>query len=95
MEALDPLAGMRAGVLRTRGDREAWHPEEAVTPEQALVAATRAPAWLAGDDERRGTLAPGMLPDLVVLSADPLVAPLDEVEVVATMVGGEWVHGGL
>ncbi|MGZ4269258.1 MAG: amidohydrolase [Solirubrobacteraceae bacterium] len=95
VEALDPLAGMRADVLRTRGDREAWHPEEAVTPEQALVAATRAPAWLAGDDERRGTLAPGMLPDLVVLSADPLVAPLDEVEVVATMVGGEWVHGGL
>jgi predicted amidohydrolase YtcJ len=86
VEALDPLAGLRAGV--------AWGPES-VTPEQALVATTRAPAWLAGDEARRGTLAPGMLADLVVLSADPLSAPLDEVEVLATMVGGEWVHGGV
>ncbi len=87
VEALDPLAGIRAGV--------GWRAGEAVTPEQALVAATRAPAWLAGDEADRGTLAPGMLADLVVLSADPLTAPLDEVEVVATMAGGAWVHGGL
>lgn len=85
VEPLDPLAGIRAGV--------GWHPEQAVTPEQALIASTRTPAWLAGDEADRGTLAPGMLADLVVLSADPLAAPLDEVEVVATMVGGEWVHG--
>jgi predicted amidohydrolase YtcJ len=84
VEPLDPLAGIRAGV--------AWG-EESVTPEQALVATTRSPAWLAGDEGDRGTLAPGMLADLVVLSADPLTAPLDEVEVVATMVDGEWVHG--
>ena len=38
---------------------------------------------------------PGHLADLVVLSRDPVTCPPDElasVEVVATMVGGRWVH---
>jgi len=38
VEELDPLAGIRAGVLRTIDERPAWRPEEAVTVEQALVA---------------------------------------------------------
>ena len=48
-----------------------------------------------GDERRRGKLLPGYLADLVVLSRDPLECPPDEletVEVVATMVGGRWVH---
>src|SRR6187551_3350788 len=31
IEELDPLAGIRAGVLRTLDDRPAWHPEQALT----------------------------------------------------------------
>jgi predicted amidohydrolase YtcJ len=95
VEELDPLAGIRAGVLRTIDERPAWHPEQAVTVEQALLASTVTPAWLAGDEHRRGKLLPGYLADLVVLSRDPLDVPPDElasVEVVATMVGGRWVH---
>jgi predicted amidohydrolase YtcJ len=95
VEELDPLAGIRAGVLRTIDDRPAWHPEQALTVEQALVASTVTPAWLAGDERRRGKLLPGFLADLVVLSRDPVTCPTDElasVEVVATMVGGRWVH---
>ncbi|MGL6280230.1 MAG: amidohydrolase [Gaiella sp.] len=95
VEELDPLAGRRAGVRRTIDDRPAWRPDEAVTVVQALHAATVAPAWLAGDERRRGKLLPGFLADLVVLSRDPLTCPIDElegVEVVATMVGGRWVH---
>jgi predicted amidohydrolase YtcJ len=95
VEELDPLAGIRAGVLRTIDDRPAWHPDQALTVEQALRASTVAPAWLSGDERRRGRLLPGYLADLVVLSRDPLDVPLDEldsVEVVATMVGGRWVH---
>jgi predicted amidohydrolase YtcJ len=93
VEPLDPLAGIRAGVLRTADRRPPWHAEEALTVEQALVATCRAPAWVAGEERERGRLAPGLLADLVVLSADPFVAPLHEVAVVATMVGGRWVHG--
>jgi predicted amidohydrolase YtcJ len=95
VEELDPLAGIRAGVLRTIDDRSPWHPEQALTVEQALLASTVTPAWLAGDERRRGRLLPGFLADLVVLNHDPLDCPPDElssIEVVATMVGGRWVH---
>ena len=96
VEELDPLAGIRAGVLRTNDDRPAWHPEQRLTVEEALLATTVSPAWLAGDERRRGKLRPGYLADLVVLSRDPLECPpeeLETVEVVATLVGGRWVYG--
>ena len=95
VEELDPLAGIRAGVLRTIDERPGWYPDEALTVEQALLASTVTPAWLAGDERRRGKLLPGYLADLVVLSRDPVACSPDElesVEVVATMVGGRWVH---
>jgi predicted amidohydrolase YtcJ len=95
VEELDPLAGLRAGVLRTLDARPPWHPEQALTVQQALEATTVAPAWLTGDERRRGKLLPGYLADLVVLSRDPLECDpeaLAEVEVVATMLGGRWVH---
>lgn len=97
VEELDPLAGIAAGVLRTIDDRPAWRPEEAVTVEQALHATCVAPAWLSGDERRRGTLVPGRLADLVVLDRDPLACEpqeLREIQVVGTMVGGRWVHNG-
>ena len=95
VEELDPLAGLRAGVLRTIDERPAWHAEQALTVEEALQAATVNPAWLARDEQRRGKLLPGYLADLVVLSRDPLECSLEElgtIGVVATMVGGRWVH---
>jgi hypothetical protein len=95
IEELDPLAGIVAGVLRTLDERPAWHPEQAVTVEEALRATTVNPAWLAGDERRRGRLLPGYLADLVVLDRDPLAIPADElrdVHVVATMVGGRWTY---
>src|SRR5262249_55012302 len=95
VEELDPLAGIRAGVLRTIDDRPAWKPDQCLTVEEALLATCVNPAWLTGDERRRGKLLPGYLADLVVLTRDPLDCPpdeLDSVEVVATMVGGRWVH---
>ncbi|MFN2629000.1 MAG: amidohydrolase [Gaiellaceae bacterium] len=95
IEELDPWAGICAGVLRTIDRRPAWHPEQAVTLEQALAATCLAPAWLSGDEQRRGRLLPGYLADLVVLDRDPFaLAPgeLPGIGVVATMVGGRWVH---
>ena len=90
IEELDPLAGVRAGVRRTSDEREAWHPEQAVTVQQAFEATTLAPAWLTGDERRRGKLLPGYAADLVVLDRDPW-DDLDA-QVVATMVAGRWVH---
>jgi predicted amidohydrolase YtcJ len=95
VEELDPLAGIRAGVLRTLDDRDGWHPEQAVPVEHALEATTVTPAWLARDEHRRGRLVPGQLADLVVLDRDPTTCAAEEladVQVVATMLGGRWVH---
>ena len=55
----------------------------------------RRSAWLSHDERRRGKLIPGYLADLVVLDRDPVACEpeeLRELEVVATMVGGRWVH---
>jgi predicted amidohydrolase YtcJ len=90
IEELDPLAGIRAGVRRTRDERPAWHPEEAVSVAQAFQATCVTPAWISHDERRRGTLTPGRYADLVVLDRDPW-DDLDA-QVVATMVGGRWVH---
>ena len=49
IEELDPLAGIRAGVLRD------WHPEHAVTLDEALLATCVNPAILIGDGRRRGS----------------------------------------
>jgi predicted amidohydrolase YtcJ len=89
IEELDPWGGIVAGVLRH------WRPDQRVTVEEAIVAATVEPAWLTGDERRRGKLLPGYLADLVVLDRDPFAIPpeeLPDVQVVATMVGGRWTY---
>jgi predicted amidohydrolase YtcJ len=89
IEELDPWAGVCAGVLRD------WHSEQRLTFDEALRATTVNPAWLARDEHRRGRLLPGFLADLVVLDRDPFeLTPeqLPDVRVVATMLGGRWVH---
>ena len=91
VEELDPLAGLRAGVLRTTDERPPWRPEQSLTLEQALQATCVAPAWLTHEERRRGNLLPGYAADLVVLSRDPF-DDLSACEVVATMVGGRWTH---
>jgi predicted amidohydrolase YtcJ len=95
VEELDPLAGIVAGVRRTLDERPPWRPEQALTLDEVLHATCIAPAWLEHQEQRRGTLRPGMLADLVVLDRDPYeCAPeeLGELRAVATMVGGRWTH---
>ena len=89
VEELDPLAGLRAAVLRTDGDRPPWRPEQAIGLGAALASFTTEPAWLAGEEHVRGRIAPGLLADLVVLDRDP-VAGLEDARVVGTMLAGEW-----
>ena len=65
--------------------------------EAALRLLTVAGAWLTFEEHVKGPLAPGYLADLAVLSGDPLETQGDalrDIECVATMVGGRWVHGG-
>jgi predicted amidohydrolase YtcJ len=86
VEELDPWAGVVAAVERH------WREDERLTLDEALHATCVAPAWLSYDERVRGTLVPGRYADLVVLDRDPYEGGLDETHVVATMVGGRWVH---
>jgi hypothetical protein len=95
VEELDPLKGIVAGVLRTLDERPGWRPEQALTVAEALHATCITPAWLAGDEHRRGRLVPGMAADVVVLDRDPLACPpaqLPEIGVLATLMGGRISH---
>ena len=95
VEELDPLAGIAAGVLRSIDERPAWRPEEALTVEQALHATCVAPAWLSDDERRRGKLSPAASPTSSCSTATRSRASRRSCassQVVATMVGGRWVH---
>lgn len=68
---------------------------EALTREEALRAFTFGSAWAEGHEDRKGTLAPGMLADMVVLSQNVLEVPLDALpatESALTIIGGEIVY---
>ena len=91
IEALDPLAGLRAAVLRTDSDRPPWRPEQALALDDALAAFTTAPAWLERAEASRGRLAPGLAADVVVLDRDPY-EDLAGARVAATMLDGDWIH---
>jgi predicted amidohydrolase YtcJ len=83
------LDGTTIGGVKTRGEAEA------PSRRQALEMYTRNSAFMANDDDKRGTLEPGKLADLAVLSSDYLTAPVNEIgkiRSVLTMVGGKVVY---
>jgi predicted amidohydrolase YtcJ len=86
VEELDPWAGVIAGVAGH------FREDQRLTLDQALHATCVAPAWLSYDERVRGTLVPGRYADLVVLDRDPFADGPEGVQVVATMIGGRWVH---
>ncbi len=74
-----------------------FNPHEALTADEALRAYTWGSAYAAFDEDRKGTLTPGKLADLVVLDGDPTTVDPDgiaEIAVLATMVGGRFAFDG-
>jgi predicted amidohydrolase YtcJ len=72
------------------------NPKEAITREQALIAYTRTAAYSEFMDDRLGTLEPGKLADLAVLSQDIFKVSNDDLpktESVLTIVGGKIAYG--
>lgn len=71
------------------------NPKEALTREQAVAAYTTGSAFAEFKEKEKGQLAPGMLADLAVLSADVFTVPVAELEAiksVLTLLGGRIVH---
>jgi predicted amidohydrolase YtcJ len=98
VEIVDPLVGFRAALQRRRRDgtpAAGWYPEQKLTAAEALAGYTLGAAYASGEEDLKGSLAPGKLADFVVLSHDLLTTPadaLDEARVLATVVGGEVRH---
>lgn len=81
VESLNPWYGIHAAVTRSRRDGSpagGWYPEQCLTVAEALWGFTAGSAMVGGCAHEQGTLAPGMLADIAVLSDDPFTcAPQD------------------
>lgn len=74
---------------------EGWHPEQAVSREQALKMFTIWPATAAFEEKLKGSIEVGKLADLTVLSADIMKITEPEIlktECLMTVIGGEIVY---
>ncbi|HLI64600.1 MAG TPA: amidohydrolase [Terriglobales bacterium] len=98
VEPLNPFRGIYAAVTRANeaGTKE-YFPEQKLTIQQALAAYTTGPAYAQFAEKDKGTLAPGMLADFVVLDRDlTKIAPPEilKTQVLRTVVGGKTVYEG-
>ena len=84
----DVIAGIRAAVTRMGVDGEPLAADQALTVDEALRAYTVGAAYAIGREARSGVLRVGADADVVLLSHDPR-AGLDDLAVVATVMGGE------
>ena len=95
---LDPLLGVYAAVTRRTLDGRnpsGWVPEQRITVEEAVRAYTVGSAYAEFAEHAKGTLAPGRLADLVVLSQDIFrvdPAEIEKTRVRMTIVDGRVVY---
>ncbi len=98
VERGEPMIEFYAAVARKdlKGFSGAgWHPEEALTREQALKMFTIWAAYAAFEEELRGSIQVGKLADFTVLSADIMKIPEAEIlqtRCLKTIIGGEIVY---
>jgi predicted amidohydrolase YtcJ len=94
-EALNPWWSIWCAVTRKTRSGRLICPEEGLDVMQAIRLYTTNSAYAGFEEKLKGSIEPGKLADLVVLSEDPFeIAPdgLKEVRVVTTIIGGEVVH---
>jgi hypothetical protein len=92
VEPIDPIASYYASVSRMTVENERFFPEHVMTREEALTSYTLNNAIAAFEEDIKGTLSPGKLADIVVLSQDILTVAeeaIPDTEVDMTIVGGE------
>ena len=93
-----PFLGLNAATNRTTRDGRppgGWLPEQRLPIGEALAGYTAGAAWAEFAESRKGSLAPGMLADIVVMDRDLWATPTTELvnrSVAATIVGGRLVY---
>jgi predicted amidohydrolase YtcJ len=94
---LNPLLGIYAAVTRATLDGKnpnGWFPEQKLTVAEALEAYTIGSAYAEFQEKEKGSITPGKLADMVLLSDDIFsIAPakIRDVTVLKTFVGGRLV----
>jgi predicted amidohydrolase YtcJ len=96
VEPVAPFRGLYAAVTRKSEDgKKEYYPEQKLNVEQAIAAYTTGSAFAEFAEKNKGTLAPGMLADLVVLDTDITAVPPEKIlgtKVLRTIVDGKTVY---
>lgn len=90
-----PFFGMWMTITRETVTGEVFNPEQRLTREQALKMWTWNAAYHSFDEEVKGSIEPGKLADMVVISKDYLTCPVQairDIEALTTIVGGKVVY---
>jgi predicted amidohydrolase YtcJ len=90
----NPLVGIYGAVTRKTASGMQLQPEETVTPEQALAMYTINAAYASHEENIRGSITPGKLADMVLLSDDPIrveAEAIKDIRVEMTIIGGKVV----
>ena len=97
---LNPMLGLYAAVTRATLDGknpDGWVPEEKITLPEAVEAYTMGSAFAEFQENVKGSITPGKLADMVILSDnifDVKPEAIRSVKVETTIVGGKIVYGG-
>jgi predicted amidohydrolase YtcJ len=92
VERIDPMANFHATVTRKTKDGAVFYGDQKMTREQALKSYTWNAAYAAKEEQIKGSITPGKLADITVLSKDIMTVPEDEIPstaVVYTILGGK------
>ena len=93
---IGPMVGLYAAVTRKGKSGAVYGAGERAPMLRALRAYTRGGAFGTREEGRKGTIEPGKLADLIVLSSDLLTAPPEQIlktRVSLTVLGGRVVYG--
>ena len=94
VEPLNPLGSFYASVTRKMSNGLSFFPDQAMTRQEALRSYTRDAAFASFEEDSKGSLTPGKLADIVVLTQDLSVASDADIistRVAYTIVGGKVV----
>mgnify|MGYP001403240074 CR=1 FL=1 len=91
VEGIDPIASYYASVSRMTNSGEKFYPEQAMTRVEALASYTINNAFAAFEEAHKGSLTPGKLADIVVLSQN--ILSVDEEQIPNTLVDMTIVAG--
>ena len=94
VEDINPIASFYATVARRLADGSVFFEGQRLTRDEALHSYTLANAYAAFEEDIKGSITPGKLADIVVLSKDIMTIPEDEIptaQVDATIIGGRIV----